>query len=107
MRDVHDIRQVMAWADRFNVPLVARSGGHGYTGNSTSRRAVVVDLGHLTGISLHSDGTVALGPAARLGNIYPALARHGIPFPAARVRRSRSADSCSAAAWAWPGGRWG
>jgi FAD/FMN-containing dehydrogenase len=81
VRDVHDIRQVMAWADRFDVGLVARSGGHGYIGNSTSRSAVVVDLAHLNGISLHSDGTVAIGPAARLGTIYATLAKHGVTVP--------------------------
>ncbi len=82
VRDVHDIRQVTAWAERFGVPLVARSGGHGYNGNSTSRTAVVVDLRHLNGISLHSDGTVALGPAARLGDVYTKLAAKGVTVPA-------------------------
>src|SRR3954470_1671325 len=82
VRDVHDVRQVMAWAERFGVPLVARSGGHGYNGNSTSRKGVVVDLRHLNGISLHADGTVALGPAARLGDVYAKLAAKGLTVPA-------------------------
>src|ERR1700753_2093254 len=46
-RDFADARATVAWANRFGVPLVARSGGHGYNGNSTSRNAVVVDVGAL------------------------------------------------------------
>jgi FAD/FMN-containing dehydrogenase len=80
-RDAADVRAVVAWADRFGVPLVARSGGHGYNGDSTSRTAVVVDLGALHHISLHGDGIVAIGPAARLATIYATLARHGVTIP--------------------------
>jgi len=82
VRDVADVRAAVRWADRFGVPLVVRSGGHGYNGNSTSRHAVVVDLGALQHISLHADGSVAIGPAARLGDVYAALARHGLTIPA-------------------------
>src|SRR3954471_22401626 len=41
-RDAADVLAAVRWAGRFGVPLVARSGGHGYTGNSTSRTAVVL-----------------------------------------------------------------
>jgi FAD/FMN-containing dehydrogenase len=63
------------------VALVARSGGHGYNGDSTSRSAVVVDLGALRHIALDGHGIAAIGPGARLGAIYPALARHGVAIP--------------------------
>ena len=33
VRDTADVRAVVQWADRYDVPLVARSGGHGYNGN--------------------------------------------------------------------------
>src|SRR4051812_3924549 len=81
-RDFADVRATVAWANRFGVPLVARSGGHGYNGNSTSRHAVVVDLGRLSHVALHGDGTAAIGPGARLGHVYAALARHGVTIPA-------------------------
>ena len=107
VRDSADVRAVVRWAERYDVPLVARSGGHGYNGNSTSATAVVVDLGALDRIS-YADGIVTLGPGARLlGDVYTAL---GAPrrrrSPPARARRSRSAGSCSAAGWASPGARW-
>ena len=43
VRDAADVRAVVRWADRYDIPLVSRSGGHGYNGNSTSGDAVVVD----------------------------------------------------------------
>jgi FAD/FMN-containing dehydrogenase len=81
VRDAADVAAVIRWADRFDRPLVARSGGHGYNGDSTSRSAVIVDLGALHHISLHGDGTAAIGPGARLGSVYATLAARGVAIP--------------------------
>lgn len=81
VRDTADVRAVVRWADRFDVPLVARSGGHGYSGNSTSATAVVVDLDALDAIRF-SDGIATLGPGARLGDVYTRLAARGVTIPA-------------------------
>jgi FAD/FMN-containing dehydrogenase len=81
VKDSADVRAVVAWANRFDLPLVSRSGGHGYNGDSTSSSAVVVDLRALDRIA-YRDGTATLGPAARLLPIYTALARHGVTIPA-------------------------
>src|SRR4051794_20816918 len=81
VRDSADVRAVVRWAERYGMPLVARSGGHGYNGDSTSATGVVVDLRHLDGV--HSrDGVATLGPAARLGDVYAKLAAHGVTVPA-------------------------
>jgi hypothetical protein len=48
VRDAADVVAAVKWADRFDIPLVARSGGHSYTGQSTSSKAVVIDLGGLS-----------------------------------------------------------
>jgi FAD/FMN-containing dehydrogenase len=81
VRDAADVEAVVRWAERFDVPLVARSGGHGYTGNSTSRTAVVVDVGGLDRVSL-SGTTATLGPGARNLSVYAALAARGRTVPA-------------------------
>src|SRR4051794_41512766 len=81
VRDAADVRAVASWADRYSVPLVARSGGHGYNGDSTSRRAVVVDVGALDHVR-YAHGSATLGPGARLGDVYARLARHGVTIPA-------------------------
>ena len=81
VRDSADVRAVVRWADRFDVPLVSRSGGHGYNGNSTSDSAVVVDLQSLNDIR-YRDGTATIGPGAHTLAIYTALARRGVTIPA-------------------------
>jgi FAD/FMN-containing dehydrogenase len=80
VRDVADVRAVVRWADRFDVPLTTRSGGHAYNGASTSRTAVVVDLRHLDGVRLH-DRVAKIGPGARNIDVYARLARHGVTIP--------------------------
>src|SRR3954462_12403862 len=36
VKNADDVRAVVRWADRYDIPLVSRSGGHGYNGDSTS-----------------------------------------------------------------------
>ena len=80
VRDAADVRAVVKWADRFDVPLTMRSGGHAYNGASTSRHAVVVDLRGLDGV--HLNGNIAtVGPGARNIDVYAKLARHGVTVP--------------------------
>jgi FAD/FMN-containing dehydrogenase len=78
--DVADVRAVVKWAKTTGVHIVARSGGHSYGGYSTTT-GVVVDLTHLAAVRV-SGGRAITGPAARLGNIYSALAAHGLAIPA-------------------------
>jgi FAD/FMN-containing dehydrogenase len=80
VRDAADVRAVVRWADRFDVPLITRSGGHAYNGASTSSRAVVVDLRALDGVRLR-DGIATIGPGARNIDVYAALARRGVTIP--------------------------
>ena len=81
VRDTGDVRAVVRWADRYHVPLVCRSGGNGYNGNSTAAHAVVVDVGALDAIRF-DDGIATLGPGARLGHVYARLAARGVTIPA-------------------------
>ena len=80
-RDSADVRAVVRWADRYDIPLVARSGGHGYNGDSTSASAVVVDLDALNRIS-YRDGRATIGPGARTLDVYTTLAAKGVTIPA-------------------------
>jgi FAD/FMN-containing dehydrogenase len=80
VRDAADVRAVVKWADRFDVPLTVRSGGHAYNGASTSRHAVVVDLRALDGVRL-SGGIATVGPGARNIDVYAKLAAHGVTIP--------------------------
>ena len=79
------------WAAKYDVPLVARSGGNAYNGSSTSNIAVVVDVGGLTTVAVDG-GNVVIGPGGRLLPTQARLARRGphLSRPA-RARTSPSA----------------
>jgi FAD/FMN-containing dehydrogenase len=80
VKDAADVQAVVRWADRFDIPLVVRSGGHAYNGASTSRSAVVVDLRALDHVTLN--GSLAtIGPGARNIDVYAKLAAHGVTIP--------------------------
>ncbi len=76
VRDARDVQAVVRWANRFDVPLVARAGGNAYNGGSTSRRAVVVDVGGLDRFGLQGD-VATVGPGLRNLPLYAKLARRG------------------------------
>ena len=103
VRDAADVRAVVRWADRYDVPLVSRSGGHGYNGNSTSANAVVVDVGGLDFVR-YADGIATVGPGARLGSRLRgagAPRRHGpgrlVPDGGDRRARARRRDGAGRA----------
>jgi hypothetical protein len=78
--DAADVARVVRWAAHEGVHIVVRSGGHSYGGYSTTT-GVVVDLAHLSEISVTS-GRATIGPGARLGTVYATLDAHGVAIPA-------------------------
>lgn len=78
--DAADVARVVRWAAHERVHIVARSGGHSYGGYSTTT-GVVVDLAHLSGITVRN-GRATIGAGARLGNVYATLDAHGVAIPA-------------------------
>jgi len=80
--DGDDVQAVLRWADRHDVRLAARSGGHSYAGYSTLDEGVVVDLRHMRGISVHRGASRAsIGAGAHAIEVVDALARHGGAVP--------------------------
>ncbi len=71
-KTIADIRRVIRWADRYDVHLATRSGGHSFAGYSTSP-GLVVDLSRLTNVHPHADGTASVAAGARLGSVYRRL----------------------------------
>ena len=60
-----------------------RSGGHGYTGNSTTDAGIVLDLRGLRAVRLRDGGRqVRAGARAPLVDVDAALAAHGVAVPA-------------------------
>jgi hypothetical protein len=80
--DARDVQAVLRWADRHDVRLAARSGGHSYAGYSTLDEGVVVDLRRLRGISVHRGASRAsVGAGAHAIEVVDALASHGGAVP--------------------------
>jgi len=75
-----DVAAVVRWADRFDVRVVARSGGHSYAGYSTTSDGVVIDLSRLRGVRV-SNGRATVGPGAQLIDVQRALTRRGLSVP--------------------------
>ena len=75
-----DVAAAVRWANRFDVRVVARSGGHSYAGYSTTSDGVVIDLSRLRGVSV-SNGRARIGPGAQLIDVQRALTRRGLTVP--------------------------
>jgi FAD/FMN-containing dehydrogenase len=80
VRDAADVAAAVRWANRFDVRLVARSGGHSYAGYCTTGDGVVLDLSRLRGIRVNR-GRTTVGPAAQLIDVQRALTRRGVTVP--------------------------
>ena len=81
-RDSRDVQALLRWADRHDVRVAARSGGHSYAGYSTLDEGVVVDLRRLRAISVDRGGRRAsIGAGAHMIEVVDALARHGGAVP--------------------------
>jgi FAD/FMN-containing dehydrogenase len=75
-----DVTKTIAMAHRFRLPAAARSGGHCFAGRS-STRGIVIDVTPMRSVSV-SGGVATVGAGARLGEVYEALAEHGLAIPA-------------------------
>jgi FAD/FMN-containing dehydrogenase len=68
-----DVASTIRWATETNTPMVARSGGHSYTGYSTTE-GVVVDVSLMNGVKFdESTKRVTLGGGVRNRDAYASL----------------------------------
>jgi FAD/FMN-containing dehydrogenase len=74
-----DIALALNFARQNKLAVTARSGGHGYTGNSTTT-GLVIDVGTMNSITA-SNGTATIGAGAKLVDIYDQLSTHGVCIP--------------------------
>jgi FAD/FMN-containing dehydrogenase len=69
---IADIGRVIRWADRYDVHLATRSGGHSFAGFSITP-GLVVDLSRLSNVHPNTDGTASVAAGAKLGSVYGRL----------------------------------
>src|SRR5919107_4885943 len=75
-----DVSETISFARRSGLVATARSGGHCFSGRS-STDGIVIDVSPMHSVSV-SGGVVTVGADARLGDVYDALNGHGITIPA-------------------------
>jgi FAD/FMN-containing dehydrogenase len=78
---IADLRRVIRWANRYDVHLATRSGGHSFAGYSITP-GLVVDLSRLSNVHPNADGTASVAAGAKLGSVYEHLWSVGraVPF---------------------------
>ena len=76
-----DVASAIAFAERHDLQLSVRSGGHCYGGWSTGH-GLVVDVSPMNQVSVDTaNGLVSVGSGTRLIDLYAALAPHNVAVP--------------------------
>lgn len=75
-----DVQLAVRFINQFHLPFAVRSGGHSYTGLS-STSGVLLDIGALNGIQLE-ENIATIGAGAKLGDVYATLGQQQRSIPA-------------------------
>jgi FAD/FMN-containing dehydrogenase len=75
-----DVSATIGFARRVHAQAAIRSGGHSVAGRS-STNGIVIDVTPMCSVSVAGD-VATVGAGARLGEVYDALAEHGLTIPA-------------------------
>jgi FAD/FMN-containing dehydrogenase len=76
-----DVRECLAFAARYRVPVAPRSGGHSYVGAS-STTGLVIDVAAMNAVTADTaSGTATIGAGAKLIDVYAGLADAGVSVP--------------------------
>jgi hypothetical protein len=75
-----DVQRAVRFIRQYQLPFAVRSGGHSYTGLS-STAGVLVDIGALSQVSLEQE-IATIGAGAKLGDVYAALGAQQRSIPA-------------------------
>ncbi|HEY8416127.1 MAG TPA: FAD-binding oxidoreductase [Thermaerobacter sp.] len=106
-----EVRELVLWAGRHNVPLIPRGAGTGVMGGVVPLRpAVVVDLGRFKDLIVHADDLlVEAGAGVTVAEVDAALRRHGLALAhdpwSATIATVGGAIGTDAVGYL--GGRWG
>ncbi|HEV7649989.1 MAG TPA: FAD-binding oxidoreductase [Actinophytocola sp.] len=76
-----DVQACVEVAAAARMPIAARSGGHSYAGYSNQDKALIVDLGPMSGVDVDGDAAV-IGAGTRLIDVYAGLDAQGRCLPA-------------------------
>jgi FAD/FMN-containing dehydrogenase len=77
-----DVATALAFAQKYEIPIRPKAGGHSYVGASCATGAMVISVSRLTAVSYDSSTqTASVGAGAKLYPVHAALAAHGRTIP--------------------------
>lgn len=102
-----DVQKTVAWARKYGVRLVPRSGGHSYGGYSTTSSGVIVDVSRMKAIQPRSGGTALIGAGAILIDIYSKLWNRHVMIPGGSCPTVGIAGLTQGGGHGWSGRKFG
>ncbi|MFI8853442.1 FAD-binding oxidoreductase [Streptomyces sp. NPDC053499] len=76
-----DIAECLSFARRHEIPVAVRSGGHSYTGWSSGKGRLIIDVQKMASVKA-SGRSATVGAGAKLIDVYAGLAAHKRTIPA-------------------------
>ena len=83
---IADVRRVIQWAQRYDVQVTTRSGGHSFAGYSITP-GLVLDVSRLTNVHPNADGTAAVSAAPSSVRCTGVCGTRDARSPSVRARR--------------------
>ncbi len=78
----HDVAKAVLYAQRHDIPIRIRSGGHNYEGYCVGNDVSVIDVSRINSISLDTkNNTVDIGGGVNFNQLYNYIGAKGYPFP--------------------------
>ena len=103
-----DVVAAVNFAREHDVLVAVRGGGHNVAGQSVCDGGLVIDLGPMKGIEVDAERRVVTAEAGlRLGELIPALERHGFVTPTGTVSNTGLAGLTLGAGFGYLCGKYG
>ncbi len=84
--DVHDVQLALAYAQKKDLPIAVRGGGHSVAGHSSVDDGLVIDLSQMKAISVNpTERTATAQPGVLLGELDAATQEFGLAVPAGTI----------------------
>jgi hypothetical protein len=106
-KSANAVGTMVDWCRSNNLPFALRSGGHCYEGFSQSS-SVVIDTRMISTVTVDTKtNTASIGAGASLGEVYKAIAPHGLALPAGSCPTVGVSGHVLGGGFGWLGRRYG
>lgn len=106
--DVADIQTALLWAQKHNIDLAIKGGGHSVAGTSSSQDGLVIDLSHLKNVSVDTTAkTVTVQGGATWKEVDEAAGEHGLAAVGGTVNHTGVGGLTLGGGYGWLSGLYG